>query len=73
MTTLTAQELRDALSQLHPTDKVVVGVRPVYELAHRVSPSSEELPTELGIDRIDPTPSTYGFHAIIRLNPESIL
>lgn len=70
MTTLTVQEIRDALAQLHPTDKVVVDVRPAYESAHRVTPLSEELPTELGIDRIDPTPSTYGFHAIIRLNPE---
>ena len=67
MTTLTVQELRDALSQLHPTDKVVVDVRPARIGGMLVGYDFAE---ELGIDRIDPTPSTYGFHAIIRLNPE---
>ena len=70
MTTLTVQELRDALSQLHPTDKVVVDVREAHEGAYRASLASEEFPTEIGIATVDPTPSTYGFHAIIRLNPE---
>ena len=67
MTTLTVQEIRDALAQLHPTDKVVVDVRPARPGGMLAGYDS---PEELGIDRIDPTPSTYGFHAIIRLNPE---
>lgn len=72
MTTLTVQELRDALSQLHPTDKVVVDVRPANSatMLARYDASVIAAPDELGIDRIDPTPSTYGFHAIIRLNQE---
>ena len=69
MTTLTVQELRDALSQLHPTDKVVVDVTDVYSAATGVCPMGDQQ-AEFGIDRIDPTPSTYGFHAIIRLNEE---
>jgi len=69
MITLTVQEIRDALSQLHPTDKVVVDVTAVYHAAIGVCPMGDHQP-EFGIDRVDPTPSTYGFHAIIRLNEE---
>lgn len=69
MITLTVQEIMDALAQLHPTDKVVVDVTEVYSAAIGICQMGDHQP-EFGIDRVDPTPSTYGFHAIIRLNQE---